>query len=279
MTEDLTKAPSGGGPDGAGKCQSRAAIDGRENKLNGLDPQGDSAPAPGALTHKRIVILDADGVEIPPGSAYVFAARTLGMSLLRNGTFRVVATYHHPNPPPPEKRRCKTINGKLAAKRAPLPDDDQAAGIDAANSARIEPGLDPPAFDREAIWNHVQTMFHLAHGLQGKFVVLALTGNKADAPYWIGHFKADGGEAEANRMGASIFAFDPSRGVHPDGRRGITQPLNMYVSWRCSIRRFLVTGRVLEGRSDQLFGPLRQWRMSITISAPKPRCPSSLHAG
>jgi hypothetical protein len=127
---------------------------------------------------------------------------------------------------------------RAAYKRAepeprPASSDDDAAIAD-QDSGRIEPGLDPPAapaFDRAAIWAHVQTLFHLAKDLQGKFVVLALTGNKADAPYWIGHFKADGGEAAQLRMWQSICLFDPSLGIHPDGRRGITHPLNMYVSW------------------------------------------------
>ena len=63
--EDIAKAPPGGEPGGAEEGHSLAASDDQENKPNGHDPQADSAPAPGALTHKRIVFLDADGNEVP----------------------------------------------------------------------------------------------------------------------------------------------------------------------------------------------------------------------
>ena len=69
--------------------------------------------SPLARSKGKIVFLNADGVEVPAGSPDAVTVRTEGFELLRNGAFKIAATYHHPNPPPPSKRRCKTINGKL----------------------------------------------------------------------------------------------------------------------------------------------------------------------
>ena len=55
-------------------------------------------------------------------------------------------------------------------------------------------------FDYDAINLHVKMLFELAAGIPGKFVVLALTGDKTDPPYEIAHFRADGGPNEVERM-------------------------------------------------------------------------------
>ena len=95
----------------------------------------------------------------------------------------------------------------------------------ASDGREIKPhGYDPqadfastPAFDCEAIWAHIQMLFALAQGAHGKFVVLILTGDKADPPYEKGHFFADGGEREMVRMFRWITTFNPALGLHPDG--------------------------------------------------------------
>ena len=100
---------------------------------------------PLALSKGKIVCLDAAGVEVAPGSPNAVTVRTEGFALLRNGAFKIVATFHHPNPPPVSKRRCKTKGGKLPAANPPRPassDDDEVVAI--RDAERIEPGLDPP---------------------------------------------------------------------------------------------------------------------------------------
>jgi hypothetical protein len=48
---------------------------------------------------------------------------------------------------------------------------------------------------------------------RGKFVALALTGDKADPPYEIKHFLADGGESEMLRMWRWVKMYDPRLGI------------------------------------------------------------------
>ncbi len=103
-------------------------------------------------------------------------------------------------------------------------------------------------FDYHAINLHVKTLFDLARGMPGKFIVLALTGDKSDPPYEIAHFHADGGLDEMERMAAHIRSFCPALGKHPDHKvrepwtmpngRVKTwpkdyrcKPLNIYVPW------------------------------------------------
>jgi hypothetical protein len=97
-----------------------------------------------ARSKGEIVFLNADGAEVAAGSSDVVTVRLEGFELLRNGAFRVVATFHHPNPPPVSKRRCKTKGGRLPPgnPRPASSDDDEAVAIRDAD--RIEPGLDPP---------------------------------------------------------------------------------------------------------------------------------------
>ena len=99
--------------------------------------------SPLAQSKGEIVFLDAAGNEVQAGGPNVASVRTEGFELLRNGDFRVVATYH-PNPPPPEKRRCKTKGGRLPANPRPASsDDDEAVAV--RDAERIRPALDPPA--------------------------------------------------------------------------------------------------------------------------------------
>jgi hypothetical protein len=103
-------------------------------------------------------------------------------------------------------------------------------------------------FDYDAINLHVKMLFELAGGIPGKFVVLALTGDKTDPPYEIAHFRADGGPNEVERMAAHIRSFCPSFGIHPDHKVREPwvkpdgkiktwpkdyrcKPLNIYVPW------------------------------------------------
>jgi hypothetical protein len=65
-----------------------------------------------------------------------------------------------------------------------------------------------PQFDYNAINLHVKMLFDLARGMPGKFVVLALTGDREDPPYEIAHFSADGGDAEIERMAAHLDFAD-----------------------------------------------------------------------
>jgi hypothetical protein len=178
----------------------------------------------GSITH-----LDKDMNPVEPGSPEAVFVRTEGLDeSLRfgdmvpiNGTFRIGRTWRHPNPPPAHLRRFrKPINEPKPAQdpRPTSSGDDEAVATQ--DCARIEPSLDPPAapsFDREAIWDHIQTLFMLAQGVHGKFVVLVLTGDKGDPPYKILHFMADGGAPEAHRMLNAIWAYNPAMGLHPDG--------------------------------------------------------------
>jgi hypothetical protein len=93
------------------------------------------------MTHQFI---DAHGAEVPPGSPNAVTVRTEDFELIRNGAFRIVATHRHPDPPPPEKRRCKTKGGRLPPgnPRPASSDDDEAVAV--RDAERIEPSLDPP---------------------------------------------------------------------------------------------------------------------------------------
>ena len=91
-----------------------------------------------------MTFIDAHGAEVPPGSSDAVTVRTEGFTLLRNGAFKIAATYHHPNPPPVSKRRCKTRGGKLPAAntRPASSDDDEAVAV--RDAERIEPSRGPP---------------------------------------------------------------------------------------------------------------------------------------
>jgi Primase C terminal 2 (PriCT-2)/RepB DNA-primase from phage plasmid len=107
---------------------------------------------------------------------------------------------------------------------------------------------DITSFDPIAINQHVSTLFSLAQGMAGKFVVCALTGDRADPIYAVQHFRSDGGANEMERMAYTIRSFCPSFGIHPDKQvwgpwtdKGgkvrqnpkdcRCKPLNLYVPW------------------------------------------------
>jgi hypothetical protein len=101
---------------------------------------------------------------------------------------------------------------------------------------------------READLDISTGAWFLARGMEGKFVVCALTGDKTDPPYAIRHFRSGGGANEMEQMAYFIRSFCPSFGVHPDRvvREPWTapngkvktypsdcrcKPLNLYIPW------------------------------------------------
>lgn len=83
--------------------------------------------APLTRCNGKIVFLDKDGAEVEAGSPDAVSVRTTGFSLLKNGDFRIAATFHHPCPPKPSRRRCRTRGGVLpqANPRPASSDDDE----------------------------------------------------------------------------------------------------------------------------------------------------------